>query len=632
VGRRWGLQPASERADVLDRVGEVLSAYRGRLVEVMAAETGKTVAEADVEVSEAVDFAHWYAERARELDRIEGAEFSPVALTVVAPPWNFPVAIPAGNVLSALGAGSGVVLKPAPQARRCGAVLAEAMWEAGVPRDLLTLVDLGERELGRALVEHPDVDRVLLVGGAETAALFRSWRPDLDLLAETSGKNAIVVTPSADLDLAVADLVKSAFGHAGQKCSAASLAILVGSVGRSERFRRQLADAVRSIRVGWPQDPATLMGPVIEPPGDKLRRGLTTLGEGEAWLVEPRQLDAAGRLWSPGVREGVRPGSEFHLTEYFGPVLGLMTAPTLDAAIELQNATDYGLTAGIHSLDDHEVAVWLDRVEAGNAYVNRGTTGAIVRRQSFGGWKRSAVGPGAKAGGPNTLLVLGTWTPTPREPGRNLDLAGIPPRVAEVIEAAQSGLEYAQFDAVRAGARGDAAAWDEEFGVARDATGLGVERNLFRYRPATTTIRLAEGGDVGELVRLLAAGVLARATLSISSAAPLPSGLLPFVSGPEPLLRVREAVVESDAAFAARCVAAPPPRIRLVSPGDAAGRAEAGRALARATGGSIDTAIWAGPITSAGRIELLPFLREQAVSITAHRFGDADPRMRDLAV
>src|SRR5690606_30547553 len=129
----------------------------------------------------------------------------------------------------------------------------------------------------------------------------RSWRPDLPLLAETSGKNSMIITPSADLDLAVADLVKSAFGHAGQKCSAASLAILVGPVARSERFRRQLVDSVRSVRVAPPTDPLAEAGPVIEKPQGKLEWALTTLDAGEKWLVEPEPLDfgpdTAGRYW-----------------------------------------------------------------------------------------------------------------------------------------------------------------------------------------------------------------------------------------------------------------------------------------------------------------------------------------------
>jgi RHH-type proline utilization regulon transcriptional repressor/proline dehydrogenase/delta 1-pyrroline-5-carboxylate dehydrogenase len=452
------------------------------------------------------------------------------------------------------------------------------------------------------------------------------------LLAETSGKNSIIVTPSADLDLAVNDVVKSAFGNAGQKCSAASLVILVGSVAKSERFRRQLADATNTLAVGYPSDPATQMGPVVEKVTGKLARGLGTLAEGESWLVEPRQLDETGRLWSPGVRDGVAPGSEFHLTEYFGPVLGIMEAATLAEAFELQNAVEYGLTAGIHSLDPEEVSGWLSRVQAGNLYVNRPITGAIVRRQPFGGWKRSAVGPGAKAGGPNTLFTLGSWEPVPAPESGELHLDGVSARVTAVIEASQPALDYLEFETVRRGVLADAEAWEHEFAVARDVSDLGVERNVFRYRPATATIRLAEGGSLAEFVRVLAAGVLAQAALTLSSAVPVPSGLLPLIGaadiGGELLLGIQSVTIESDAAFAARALAVLPARLRLVAGPESTTAAE----LADALGGSPDVAIWSGPVTSAGRIEMLPFLREQAVSITAHRFGNPDRGMIGLTL
>lgn len=628
AGEIWGKVPGTDRGELLDRIGEVLSVFRGRLIEVMASETGKTVAEADVEVSEVIDFAHFYAARARELAAVDGAVFEPAGVTVVVPPWNFPVAIPGGGVLSALAAGSAVLFKPARQAKRSGAVLAEAIWEAGVPRDLMTLVDVSKADLGKQLLTAPEVGRVILTGSFETAAMFRSWKPDLPLLAETSGKNAIIVTPSADLDLAVADVVKSAFGNAGQKCSAASLVILVGSVATSDRFRRQLADAVTSMAVGYPQDPATQMGPVVEPVNGKLERGLTVLAEGEEWLVQPRRLDDTGKLWSPGVRDGVQPGSEFHLTEYFGPVLGIMTAKTLDEAIGLQNAVDYGLTAGIHSLDTDEVARWMDSVQAGNLYINRVITGAIVRRQPFGGWKRSGVGPGAKVGGPNTLMVLGSWKPTEAPPTGDLALGELDPRVAAFIEACQPALGYEEFDRVRRGALSDQAAWDTEYGTSRDISGLGVERNVFRYRPADVTVRLAEGGDVTDLVRVLAAGVRARARLQVSSPVPLPSGVLALATAPnviqDSVLRIRDVKVETDDAWNARVAIDRPARIRLIE-GDAS-------ALAEVLGGAPDVAIWGGPVTASGRVEVLPFLKEQAVSITAHRFGNPDRGMAALVV
>jgi RHH-type proline utilization regulon transcriptional repressor/proline dehydrogenase/delta 1-pyrroline-5-carboxylate dehydrogenase len=636
AGEAWAARPAEERARVLHDAGDVLAAFRSRLIEVMASETGKTIAEGDVEVSEAVDFAHYYADRSLELDGIEDATYTPPRLTVVTPPWNFPVAIPAGSVLAALAAGGAVIIKPAPQARRSGAVMVEALWEAGVPRDLLTLVDIEEGELGQRLISHPSVDRVILTGAWETAKLFRSWRPDLPLLAETSGKNAIIVTPSADLDLAVADVVRSAFGHAGQKCSAASLVILVGSVATSERFQRQLIDAVRTLRVGYPQQATSQMGPIIEPAQGKLLGALTSLEEGQSWLVKPRELDAstgsaqAGRLWSPGVRAGVAAGSEFHLTEYFGPVLGVMTARTLDEAIELQNAVAYGLTAGIHSLDAAEVAHWIDTVQAGNLYVNRGITGAIVRRQPFGGWKRSTVGASAKAGGPNYLLTLGTWGAIEHEPVSDIRLDGLTDRVASVIKKAQTGIDFPEFDRVRRAALSDHAAWQAEYGVSRDVSHLEVERNVFRYLPVPVTIRLSEGQPLGHLIRLIAAASLAGSRIDVSSSVPLPTPLVQSFEGPNPPVAVGSIAVESDAAWLARIAgsrqarSAEFTRIRLIG-GDRL-------ALAEALQGDVDVAIWASPVTTSGRIELLPFLHEQAVSITAHRFGNPDRDMTALPV
>ncbi|WP_318387094.1 bifunctional proline dehydrogenase/L-glutamate gamma-semialdehyde dehydrogenase, partial [Microbacterium maritypicum] len=522
----WGGRPAAERAEVLLRAAAALESRRGDLIEVAASETGKVLAEADVEVSEAVDFARYYAAKARELDAIAGAVFVPASVTVVTPPWNFPLAIPAGGVLAALAAGSGVVFKPAPQARRCAAVIAETLWQAGVPRDLLALVDIEEGELGRELITHDAVDRVILTGAWDTAALFRSWRSDLPLLAETSGKNAIIITPSADLDLAVADLVKSAFGHAGQKCSAASLAILVGPVGRSARFARQLADAVRSLHVGQPTDPLAEVGPVIDQPTGKLAWALSELEGDEQWLIEPSLAagdDGSRRLWRPGVRVGVQPGSRFHTEEFFGPVLGVMHAPTLARAVEMQNAVAYGLTAGLHTQDPEELAFWLGRVQAGNLYVNRGITGAIVQRQPFGGWKRSSVGPGAKAGGPNYLIGLGSWRSLPGGPASStLHLRGLDSRITALIEAAQSSLAYESFEWLRRSALSDALAWDREFGQVRDVSRLGVERNLFRYRPVPVEVRATDDAALQDLLRVVIAGVRSGAKFVISTPVGVP--------------------------------------------------------------------------------------------------------------
>ncbi|MGM1029279.1 MAG: proline dehydrogenase family protein [Actinomycetota bacterium] len=642
AGGGWAGLGARRRAEILRDAAEALGVYRGRLIEVMIAETGKTLAEADPEVSQAIDFARYYAEQAILLEQVEAAAPRPVALTVVAPAWSLPVANPCGGVTAALATGSAVIVKPAPQARRSAAVMLEALWEAGVPRDVLVLCDMDEGDLSQRLIAHPAVGRVILTGSARTAERFTTWRGDLPLLAETSGTNSIIVTPSADVDLAAADIVRSAFSQSGQRCSAASVAILVGTAGDSERLRHQLIDAATALRVGSPLDARTDVGPLIEPAQGELLRALTTLEEGEEWLLEPRQLDESGRLWSPGIRDAVLPGSAAHVAELFGPHLSLIEVDSLEEAIDVQNATEHGLTAGIHSLDPDEVAHWLDEVQAGSLFVNRGITGAIVRRQPFGGWKLSQVGPGAKAGGPNRLATLVDWEPVRTEPKKSVRLHGLHRRVASLIEAATPQLDFIEFDRVRAGANSDERWWQDEFGVSKDVSELGVERNVLRYRPAEVLIRIADDGELGDAVRMLAAAARTRAVVRISTALELPSGVLKLGRLPIPRVRIEEVVAESDAEFHERIrsgealepvhnedalglvrVSEPVRRIRLVGTDPE---------LRAALAGSARVAVYDGPVTTEGRIELLPFLHEQSISITAHRFGYPDKQLLALRV
>jgi RHH-type proline utilization regulon transcriptional repressor/proline dehydrogenase/delta 1-pyrroline-5-carboxylate dehydrogenase len=307
----------------------------------------------------------------------------------------------------------------------------------------------------------------------------------------------------------------------------------------------------------------------------------------------------------------VQPGSYFHLTEFFGPVLGIMTAKNLEEAIRFQNAIEYGLTSGLHSLDADELALWLDTVEAGNLYVNRGITGAIVQRQPFGGWKRSSVGTGTKAGGPNYLMGLGSWEPETGSSSASLHLRGLDQRVSDLIESGQPAMDYTAFDLVRRSALSDAIAAATEFGLVKDVSAVGAERNLFRYRPVPVTIRLSDGAELPALLRILAAATVARSPFAVSTSIKLPRAM-------HQLLREREVevVVESDKQWSARAAsgALRTHRIRLIG-GDAS-------ALAAALGGTPDVAIYANPVTASGRVEMLPFLHEQAISITAHRFGN----------
>lgn len=573
----WGSLPCSERTEILGRAAALMSAERARTIAIMAQEAGKTFDEANPEVSEAIDFARYYALQGELLARTSGdllrspAEGPlPLGVVCVVPPWNFPYAIPAGGVFAALAAGNTVILKPAPQTAGVAWHLADQLWRAGVPREALAFVRTHDDDDGKFLVTNQFVNAVILTGSFDTAQLFIGWKPEMHLLAETSGKNAMIIAASADIDLAVKDLVHSAFGHAGQKCSAASIAIVDEAVLESSRFLEQLRDAVLTLSVGFGGDPATVMGNLISAPSETLRRALTTLDSSETWLVEPRPLNGDVRsatLWSPGVRIGVEPDSWCHRTEWFGPVLGIISARNLDQALTIQNSTNFALTAGIHALDEDECERWLSRVSAGNLYINRAMTGAVVSRQPFGGWRRSSVGATAKAGGLHYLHNLVSW-PT---------------------------LSYDNDDIYRADAKFEhdlRTWWNETGSQVQPTASLTAERNYRRYVPYDAVVVVHDKNDVATPRACEAI----RYTTGINITFATPTKL----SNDESVLNQHSSHERIDTKVRWCASEVAPTRQFLVA------------------GVAYDTR----PLTNVVAVELPRWLREQSVSISNHRHGN----------
>jgi RHH-type proline utilization regulon transcriptional repressor/proline dehydrogenase/delta 1-pyrroline-5-carboxylate dehydrogenase len=562
ASERWSELSIEERRRILFQCARVMEDERVTTTAVMARDGGKTEAEADPEVSEGIDFARFYASSAADF-----ANSAPLGTILVVPPWNFPYAIPSGGVCAALAAGNAVILKPAPETVATAWELVQQLWSGGVPRDVLQFVPTRDDDNGRRLVTHQGVDAVILTGSFETALMFTAWRPDLTLLAETSGKNAMIISACADIDVAVKDLVQSAFGHAGQKCSAASLAIVVRDVYEDPAFLRQLADAVRSLRVGPSWELSTSLGPIIRSAEPQLERALHHLDPGESWLLQPHPLDAAGLQWSPGVKLGVRSGSWSHQHEWFGPVLGVMVAPDFATAIRWQNRTDFGLTAGLQSLDEAECELWMDRVEAGNLYINRGTTGAIVNRQPFGGWRRSSVGPTAKAGGHHYVQALRRWAP---------------------LSDVEASTAFA------------ATWWRSTGSQAIDRSGLRVEKNFHRYRHFAKPICVRVDGTLDESQRSLIDMIVREAGVRVT------------YSAREPVEHAPEAVIESGDLLAARADAMS--RVRWLSTEDPPTVAllEHGVTIDRRA------------LIQRGDIEMARWLHEQSVAITHHRYGNVN--------
>jgi RHH-type proline utilization regulon transcriptional repressor/proline dehydrogenase/delta 1-pyrroline-5-carboxylate dehydrogenase len=415
----WAATDVRERARVLFKAAEVIRSRRMEIAALEVRETAKGWSDADADVCEAIDYCEYYARRmlvlaggaavqspAGEQNRMT---YRARGVCAVISPWNFPLAIPAGMTSAALVCGNTVVLKPAEQAPAVAAELVKAFLAAGLPPGALSFVPGGGEAAGRPLVEHPEVDLVAFTGSrdvglwiVETAARRERARRSIPrVIAELGGKNAIVVDADADLDEVVPAVISSAFGFAGQKCSAASRLIAVDPV--HDKLVDRVGEAARSLVIGPPRSPGSQLGPVIDEDAyDRLRDAVSRAAEVGTVVSSREDLPEKGWFVGPVVVSEVDPDSWLANEELFGPVLATFRIPDFESALDLANATDYALTAGLFSRSEEHVRLGSRRLRAGNVYVNRPITGAVVGRQPFGGSGMSGVG--SKAGGPDYLL------------------------------------------------------------------------------------------------------------------------------------------------------------------------------------------------------------------------------------
>jgi len=419
AAKGWGATAPAQRAAVLFAGAEKMRSRRFELAALEVRETGKGWADADADVCEAIDYCEYYGRRMLALAAGGDVQSPPGednalvyrgrGVCAVVSPWNFPLAIPAGMVCAALVTGNSVVLKPAEQAPAVAFELAKVLAESGLPRGVLSLLPGTGEEAGAALVSHPQVDTIAFTGSRavglgilESAAHRQAGRRSIPrVVAELGGKNAIVVDSDADLDEVVPAVVASAFGFAGQKCSAASRLVAVGQV--HDAVLERVVEAARSLVIGPTRHPGSQLGPVIDAEAhERLRRAARRAPEVGRVVLDVSEVSRPGWFVGPVVVADVDPASWLATDELFGPVLATFLAPDFPSALEMANRTDYALTAGVFTRSASHVRLAASVLRAGNVYVNRAITGAVVGRQPFGGSGMSGVG--SKAGGPDYLV------------------------------------------------------------------------------------------------------------------------------------------------------------------------------------------------------------------------------------
>ncbi len=416
----WSRTAVQYRAEYLDLIAREMRLRRFELAAWQVYEVGKPWAEADADVAEAIDFCVYYAQEMRRREHplefdLPGEEneyfYRPRGVAVIIAPWNFPLAILTGMAAAALVTGNTVVMKPAEQSSVIGSKLMELIHAAGVPDGVINfLPGIGE-DIGPALVGSPDVDVIAFTGSRSVGLAINELASQphgqqagvKHVLAEMGGKNAIIVDSDADLDEAVMGVMTSAFGYAGQKCSACSRVIVLADA--YDEFVKRLVEATRALQVGPPEEPGTDVGPVIDV--DAYDRILQTIeaGKEQGRLVLgeplPEALTAQGLFITPHIFVDVSPDASLAQDEIFGPVLVVFKVPDLSTALQIANGTKYALTGGCFSRSPANLKRIRQEFQVGNLYLNRGITGALVARQPFGGYKLSGIG--TKAGGPDYL-------------------------------------------------------------------------------------------------------------------------------------------------------------------------------------------------------------------------------------
>ncbi len=620
----WRKLSRHERHQILSRVANQVRKKRGDLIGVAAAEVGKVFTETDVEVSEAVDFVEFYSESTRYFETHKNLNFSPVGVGLVVPPWNFPIAIPLGGVAASLAAGNTVIIKPSSDAVLCAYEMCLCFWEAGVSQNTLQFVPCPGSLAEEFLIKNKDINFVILTGGESTAQKMLKARPSLYLSAETGGKDATIVTAMADRDQAIKNVIHSAFSNSGQKCSATSLLVLENEVYYDRNFQEALVDTAKSLKVGSVWDFTNKLGALATPVSGALKQAIENLDEGESWVLKPEYANDNPYFLKPAIKWGVREGSFCHMTELFGPVLSVMRADSLEHAVQIVNQTGYGLTSGIESLDEREVSYWKKNIRAGNLYINRGTTGAIVLRQPFGGLGKSAIGSGRKAGVYNYITQFMNVTEL-RQPrvseARTSKLVKLAERWdtdsrfavdSENIRKLQSALQsYMEL-------------YDNEFSKDRDFFKLRGEDNIFRYlKLKKVALRVCKDDNLFESMSRILAAKVCGVEVRVSLEEEMNNSVSQFLFRYSPKILKDSDIIkrESESDFAKsfsdvdRILYA---RETNISDFIFEQAAEKLKFIVRT------------PPLMEGRIELLNFFEEQSISHSYHRYGNLGSRSLNL--
>lgn len=607
---KFGKKTSNELHEILSKTAQLMRKRRGDLIALASLETGKTFLELDAEVSEAIDFLEFYPHSLEVLKKQNPkTKFKAKGIGVIVTPWNFPIAISTGSIAAPLATGNAVIYKPSSLSALTGYKICECFWDSGIAKDSLIFLPAKGKDISEHLLCDKKVKFSILTGGEDAAYAMLKANASLLLSAETGGKNATIVTKFADRDSAIKNIIHSAFSNSGQKCSATSLLILEKEVYEDAEFKKTLVDAAASLACGSAFDFKNKLGALCDKASAKVLKALNELHSYEEWALKPHFVDENEYLMTPGIKYGTKKGDFTHMNELFCPILTVMKAQNLHEAIELANSTGYGLTAGLESLDEREWEVFSNLIEAGNIYINKPTTGAIVLRQPFGGVKKSAIGFGRKVGIYNYVTQF--LNLKQKEFDGNL-LENEFSQIFAKLSLKAEPEDIQALENVTMMAKSYMYHYQNEFSSTKDYVKIRGEDNLFSYtRVKNMAYRVCDTDSLQDILGVILGANIAKVWLVLSYENNAKIALAQELCKDANLQAVF--INENETAFLRKI--AKYERIRYFAKANAKDRvyleaAKNAKIIARDK-----------PLLN-GRFELLVYFNEKSVSISYHRYGN----------
>lgn len=602
--KSWKDVPIERRIEFIKNASKIFRERRDLLIFSVMQDTNKTIKESDGEVTNAIDLMDYYCMRFLKLLKMKDLLFIPKGLVYIIASRAFPCSAPVGRIAASLLTGNTAIFKPALECISTAKLITEIFYEASIPKESLKLI-ICDDMLSKTLTKNKKISLSLLVGKSDTVYEFIKDNP-IDLSASCEGSNAMIISSFADKDLAIKNLVESAFSSGGQRYCSCSLAILEKDVYDDPNFKERLIDATLNLSVGSNFDLKTDIGPHIREATDEEMEELTTLKEGERWLLKPKDMNNRLLLF-PSIKL-LKKDNLFKKRFLPIPLLYLVRAKNLSHAIAIANSSPYGLSVGLQSLDEGE-HIKCQKIEVGNININRAMTDLSIRRQAPGGCKRSVYGLGFKGGGPNFLLHC-----------LDIEQGSLPKEkkpVADKVNALTDLLEDIELTAEELGlwyvSIANYAYWQKILKDLRDPSKIVGEDNFLTYLPyGSMTLRIEKKCHPLDVLRILAAAVTVNLNLEVSLFEDPRWKKLKY------LFQIKE---EDEKDFLKRIEEGKIKRIRMASKASD---------LIKKTAHSAFLFVNDRKVLANGRYELLNYLREVAISYDYHRNGMLGVREGEL--